>query len=349
MKRSTSSRRTSATVVVIVFTLLVLPAACGLALAQPAPTYTKPLGIAMDEWDYPHPVQFLELTLDGERVRMAYMDVAPRAAGQAPQTVVLLHGKNFWGAYWEQTIRALSEAGFRVVVPDQVGFGKSGKPDVLYSFDLLAANTLKLLDELKVDKAAVVGHSMGGMVAVRIARNFPERVTHLVLENPIGLEDYRRGGVPPRSFEQVYENELAQTPEKIRSYFKTYFVEWRPEYERLVEPPARITLSGEFPRWAKASALTFQMIYQQPVRHEFPLIQARTLLVIGQADRTAVGKAFASAADQKTLGNYPELGKAAEKDIPKAQLVELPGVGHIPHLEAADKFHAALLDFLRSK
>jgi pimeloyl-ACP methyl ester carboxylesterase len=313
-----------------------------------APTYAKALGIAMDEWDYPFPVRFRQFTIEGEPVRMAYMDVSPRVARQAPRSVVLLHGKNFYGSYWENTIRALADAGFRVIVPDQIGFGKSSKPDVHYSFDLLAANTIGLLDELKVDHFSVVGHSMGGMLAVRMARNYPDRVAQLVLENPIGLEDYRQMGVPARSFEQVYENELAQSPEKIRDYFKTYFPAWKPQYEHLVEPPARITLSGEFPRWARASALTYQMIIQQPVRQDFHLIKQPTLLVIGQTDRTAVGKASASPEARKMMGNYPELGRAAQKDIPNAKLLELDGVGHIPHIQDADKFHTALLDFLRS-
>jgi pimeloyl-ACP methyl ester carboxylesterase len=330
---------------------LVLAIACVFAEEAPttAPRYTKPLGIAMDEWNYPFPVRFRQFTIEGDPVRMAYMDVSPRVAGQAPGAVVLLHGKNFYGSYWENTIRALSDAGFRVIVPDQIGFGKSSKPDVHYSFDLLAANTIGLLDELKVDRFTAVGHSMGGMLAVRIARNYPDRVVQLVLENPIGLENYRQAGVPARSFEQVYENELAQTPEKIRDYFKTYFPAWKPEYEHLVEPAARMTLSGEFPRWAKASALTYQMILQQPVRQDFHLIKQPTLLVIGQADRTAVGKASAQPEARKMMGNYPELGRAAQKDVPDAKLVELEGVGHIPHIQAADKFHAALLDFLRSK
>ena len=141
---------------------------------------------------------------------------------------LFFHGKNFWGAYWDETIAALTAAGYRVVVPDQIGFGRSSKPNIHYSFDLLAANTAKLLDTLGVREAALVGHSTGGMIAVRFARNYPERTTRLILENPIGLEDYRLK-VPPRTIEQLYESELSQTEEKIRAYFKSYFVEWKPE------------------------------------------------------------------------------------------------------------------------
>ena len=306
----------------------------------------KPLGIALETYVYPHPVKFLSLTVEGESTRMAYMDVN----GSAEKTVLLLHGKNFFGAYWENTIKVLTNESFRVVIPDQIGFGKSSKPDIAYSFDLLAENTAKLLDELKIQKVAVVGHSMGGMLAVRFTRNYPERVTHLVMENPIGLEDYRMK-VPSQSLEELFENELGNTdPEKIRNFFKTYVVDWKPEiFEPYPEVRARVTLSGEYPRWAMASARTYAMIYQQPVRHEFHLIQAPTLLVIGQQDRTTLGRGLVSEDILKTLGQYPQLGKAAANDIPNAKLIELENVSHIPHLETPEKFHDALLQFLKGK
>ncbi|MGH9901181.1 MAG: alpha/beta hydrolase, partial [Pyrinomonadaceae bacterium] len=309
--------------------------------------YSTPLGSAMESYPYPYPVQFLSLEIEGQPVRMAYMDVRPAGAGNG-HAVVLLHGKNFYASYWENTVRALSGAGFRVIVPDQIGFGKSSKPEINYSFDLLAANTARLLDHLRVGRAVVVGHSMGGMLAVRLARNYPERTTHLVLENPIGLEDYRFK-VPPVPTEKVYQNELNETdPAKIRAFLRRYVVEWRPEvYERFVEVRARIALGGEYPRWAKASALTYQMIYQQPVRHEFGLIKTPTLLIIGQEDRTTLGRGFVTEDVLRTLGQYPRLGKEAARDIPGSRLAEFEGVGHIPHLEAPERFHRGLLDFLK--
>ena len=330
----------------IVLAVFLLFTAAATAQSTQPTEYAEPLGIAMEQWPYPHPVKFLPLILDGETLRMAYMDVKPTGTDTG-RTVVLLHGKNFFGGYWENTIGALAAAGFRVVVPDQIGFGKSAKPDLHYSFDLLAANTAKLLDELKIERVAIAGHSMGGMLAVRFARNFPERTTHLVLENPIGLEDYRMK-VPPTPTEQLVGSEMKKSAEDIRNYHKTYYVRWKPEYEKYVQVPARIKLSGEFPRYAKASALTYQMIYQQPVRHEFSLIKTPTLLVIGQADRTALGRGMVSADVMKTMGQYPQLGKDAAREIPGAKLVELEHVGHIPHLEAPEKFHTPLIDFLKS-
>lgn len=313
------------------------------------PTWTaaaelQPLSITLDEYQYPYPVRFLPLTIEGQDLRMAYMDVQPEGKGNG-KTVLLLHGKNFAGNYWSHTVRALAQSGYRVVVPDQIGFGKSSKPDIHYSFHLLAANTKKLLDSLGVKEVAVVGHSMGGMLAARFALMYPESATRLVLENPIGLEDYRVM-VPYVSLEELYRSELNATEEGIRSYHKSYYVQWKPEFDEYASLAARWRGSGEYPRLARSAALTYQMIYLQPVCHEFDRIKAQTLLVIGQEDRTVVGKARVNKELLPLYGQYPQLGKKTAKLIPKATLVELTDVGHIPHLEAKEAFHRALIAFL---
>ena len=319
----------------------------GLAQEPPLPDkYELSLGIGFEGLVYPYPTAFLNLFIEGQDVRMCFMDVRPtkNANGRA---VVLLHGKNFWGAYWAGTIKFLTDRGFRVIVPDQVGFGKSTKPDIHYSFDLLAENTAGLLDLLQVQKATIVGHSMGGMLAVRFARLYPGRTEALVLENPIGLEDYRLT-VPPAPLEQLYQQELNTSLEDFRKYVQGYFATNSPEKaEVFVAPRMRVSLSGEFPRWARAAALTTLMIYQQPVCYEFAEIKVPTLLIIGQEDHTAVGKDRAPIDLRRNLGNVAELARKAAAQIPGARLVEIPNVGHIPHLEAPEQFYQAVDDFLR--
>jgi pimeloyl-ACP methyl ester carboxylesterase len=310
-----------------------------------APPAAEPLGIAMEGYPYPFPVKQLLLQVEGQDLRMAYMDVAPTGAPNG-RAALLLHGKNFFGAYWEGPIRALVAAGFRVIVPDQLGFGKSSKPDLHYTFELLAQTTKRLLDELGVKEVAVVGHSMGGMLATRFALMYPQVATHLVLENPIGLEDYR-ATVPYQSVEVNYKNTLGQTEESLRRFIGSYFAHWKDAYEPYVQVPYRWTLSAEYPRYARASALTYDMIYTQPIAYDLPRIRTPTLLVIGQSDHTVVGRQLVSKEILATLGDWPALGKKAAAEIRGARLVEVPDVGHIPHLEAPEKFRDALLGFLR--
>ena len=305
----------------------------------------SPLSITMEGYDYPYEVHFIPLSIEGQDLRMAYMDVPPEGEWNG-RVILLLHGKNFFGAYWKETIQVLSSNGYRVIVPDQIGFGKSSKPNIHYSFHLLSANTKKLLDTLEVKEVAVVGHSMGGMLATRFALMYPEIVTHLILEDPIGLEDYRTI-VSYASIEDLYKSELGATEEGIRSYHKTYYVQWKPEYEEYVKVAARMKKSGEFPRLAMASALTYQMIYEQPVCHEFPDVTTKTLLIIGQSDRTVAGKARVKKALIPKVGQYTELGRKTAKLIPNASLVEIPNVGHIPHFEAKEIFYREVLSFLK--
>jgi pimeloyl-ACP methyl ester carboxylesterase len=319
-----------------------------LVLPTPAQPATEPLGIGLEGYPYPFPVHFLPFQIERQDMRMTYMDVAAQAAANG-RTVVLMHGKNFGGYYWAGVIRALSAAGYRVVVPDQIGWGRSSKPDIHYSFHLLAANTARLLDTLGIRQAAVVGHSTGGILAVRFALMYPERVTELILEDALGMEDYRVG--PPQSDEDLYRNELRNTdPEHIRAFFARYFVNPKPEvYEPLAEVPIRVAESGEFARWAKASALAYQMIYQQPVRSEYPLIQPRTLFVVGDKDRTAILAPSAPPELREKMGHYPELARQAAKEIGHASVVVVPECGHIPHLEHPEVFYQALLGFLAAR
>jgi pimeloyl-ACP methyl ester carboxylesterase len=330
-------------------TVIIILLAVAAAMSTHAQTASsEPLGIAMEGYPYPYPVKFLPLKIEGQDLRMAYMDVSPPNKTSIRGIVVLLHGKNFFGAYWKETIIVLSKAGFRVIIPDQIGFGKSSKPDVHYSFHLLAANTRQLLDSLGVKRAAIVGHSMGGMLAVRFALMYPEFTTRLVLENPIGLEDYKEKA-PYASTETLYGQQLDQTEEQIRKYQRAYYAHPKPEYDEYVQVQARQMASAEYPRLAWPAALTSQMVYEQPVANEFSLVRPPTLLVIGQSDRTAIGKDRVTPEVAKTMGNYPELGKKVAKEIPKATLVEIENCGHIPHFEAPEKFHAVLLEFLTGK
>lgn len=329
----------------VAFLCLLLCSVWGAQAQQTTPSTA--LNATLDGYQYPHPVKYLPLRLEGQAVRMAYMDVP--AAGKANgRTVVLLHGKNFFGAYWRGTVQALTAAGFRVVVPDQVGFGKSDKPDIHYSFHLLARNTKRLLDTLGVKKAVVVGHSMGGMLATRFAIEYPETTERLVLENPIGLEDYRRG-VPFQSVEQAEATERKSTEESIRKYHATYYPNGYPKaHDEWLLPLAAQTRHADFPKLARVNALTYDMIYQQPVVYEFDRVRAPTLLVMGQQDRTVVGKGLLK--DPKvlvTLGRYPALGKRTAAAIKGSKLVALEKVGHIPHLEAPEVFNRELLAFLR--
>src|ERR1700747_425694 len=175
---------------VVFFSLMILLAPAGSAQGGgqelAAPADVKPGSITCEECPYPWPCAYVPMTLYGQDVRMAYMDVAPQGQPNG-HTVVLLHGNNFAGFYFGVVIDALRKEGFRVIVPDQIGYGRSSKPIIPYNLADMARNTGAILQSLNINKAMIVGHSMGGMLAARFATQYPGVTERLLLFHPIGL------------------------------------------------------------------------------------------------------------------------------------------------------------------
>jgi pimeloyl-ACP methyl ester carboxylesterase len=326
----------------------------GLLLAPPflaahaaEPAQREPYGIGLEGFAYPYPVSLLPLVYDGEQVRMAYMDVPPSQPNG--RVVVLLHGRNFPSSYWAPVIKTLSDAGYRVVVPDQIGFGKSSKPSAELHFDTLARNTIALLDHLQIAKADVVAHSLGGMLGVRIARAYPDRVAHLLLTAPIGLEDYRLY-VPPTPTEKILENEDKLTADGYRKQLETnYSLKLPPEQVTpFIEARFNIKGGAEYPRWLRAFVSSGQMIYREPVVHEIPLITQPTLFIMGADDHNAPGKPNAPEALRPKMGQNAELAHALAAKMPNARAEVIPDTGHLAFLEAPAKFNELMLAFLAS-
>jgi pimeloyl-ACP methyl ester carboxylesterase len=299
------------------------------------------LSINLDDVKYPYPVNYLAVKAEGQTIRMAYMDVKP--ANFNGKTIMLFHGKNFGGYYWTSVINALTAKGYRVVVPDQVGFGKSDKALIHYSFNLLARFNKQLLDQLGITNITLLGHSMGGMLATRFTLMYPNTVTKLLLEDPIGLEDYRTF-VPYATVDEEYQTELKTTYESVKKYYsESYFTKWSTDYDYLVKIGAGPSKSANFARYAKVASLTYAMIYEQPICYEFGAIKVPAVLFIGKADNTIVGKALLSDKEKAKHGQYKILGPETAKKIPNCKLVAFDNCKHIPHIEVAGRFLEELL------
>ncbi len=325
------------------FVALALCGAISSALATGASAQTEPPAEPPADWEptaidysnvpYPHPVHYLDVTLYGQDLRMAYMDVAPVGAPNG-QTVVLFHGMNFFAAAFRPTIEALTQAGFRAIAVDRIGYGRSSKPIMHYNLHMPARNTKALLDHLGIEQAAIVGHSMGGMVATRFASTYPETTTHVVMVNQIGLTDTRHGRPWPDP-EQSYQSALQTSYQStLRGHVRYYPNGWKPEYLEWVKVQYGLTLNGDWPRMARVRAAQRQILYEDPVVHEWQYIDTKALVIGGAEDRL--------------VSDYPALARNVAESMQNAELVIFPGVGHAPAFEIPDAFHAELIRFLRS-
>jgi pimeloyl-ACP methyl ester carboxylesterase len=317
--------------------------------AQGAPV--KPLGTDLERFAYPWPVQRLPVQIGAEAGTMAYMDVAPAAKANG-RTVVLLHGKNFCGATWESTARALSKAGYRVLIADQVGFCKSSKPrDAQYSFAMMADFTRRMMQQAGVSKAAIVGHSTGGMLAMPFALMFPDAAERLVLVNPLGLVDRMAQGVPYMPLDKLIATERKKDFAAMKAYqLKTYYHgQWSPRYDRWVEMLAGQYATDDNDAVEIAQAKTAEMILTQPVSQHLSRLKLPVTLMIGMRDTTAFGREQASPTVQARLQPIPQIAAGAAAKMPDARLVAFPEYGHAPQVEAPQVFEARLLEVLAER
>jgi pimeloyl-ACP methyl ester carboxylesterase len=328
------------TALLLAFTSSLFAQGPGMLPPAPTPADVKPGSVTCDECPYPYPSSYLDINVYMQDVRISYMDVAPRGAPNG-HTVLLLHGNNFGGFYFKSIIDGLTKEGFRVIVPDQIGYGRSSKPIAPYNFNSQARNTSLILQHLKIDKAMVVGHSMGAMLAARFTTQYPKQVERVVLYNPIGLTDgrYER---PQQPIDEAYRQTLASDYQSIRASIGRYVAHnpkaWNQDFETYTRIRYAWTLSADWPRLAMVQALVGQMLYADPVVYDWPHMEVPTL-AFGGAEDMLPGTAAA----------FQERMAYIAKVIPhgNGRLLLLPGLGHVPHLEAPERVLPPLVAFLK--
>lgn len=317
----------------------VLLGGASLAAAQSEPPSEPPadwgpVSGSMVEIPYPYPVDYMPVTHFGQDGLKAYMDVAPTGTANG-QTAMLFHGMNFAGIGFAPTIEALTAAGFRVVVPDRIGYGRSSKMDIPYNLHIFASDAKKLLDHLGIEQTAIVGHSMGGMLAARFAMTYPETTTHVVLVNQIGMSDQRQSR-PWRDIEEAAQSVRENTSYQsiLANHMRYYNTEIKPEYLEFVRYQYGQTLTSDWPLLARIRAWQQAILYFDPVVYDWQHIDTKALVLGG--------------ADDRLTQDFAGQARMVAETLQNAELNLYPGIGHNPHFENPEQYHEDLIGFLRS-
>ncbi|MFZ5445545.1 MAG: alpha/beta fold hydrolase [Myxococcota bacterium] len=274
----------------------------------------------------------------GHAPKLSYVELNEGGA----QTVVFLHGLGSYLKFWRSQLDATAAKGYRVIAIDQLGFGKSEKPATFpYTTESFAENVVELLELLGVQKAILVGHSMGGQTSLATAIRFPERVAGLVLVSPAGFETF--SGREQKWFKNVYARVLIKDAdeESIWGSVRNYnFMHWRPELEWLIEERVRVAKTNEFDAYAYAQVRVVEGLAKNNfVRESLAKVKAPTVIVYGTADKL-IPNAFLHG------GFTRDVMKAGHEQIAGSELVELAGCGHTLQLDCPAQFNEALFAFL---
>ena len=305
-------------------------AVAGAALT--AKLVSRPRDVAWEDYadELPHAEHSRFLAVDGARIHFQDM-----GDPHAPP-VFLIHGFCASSYIWADVMPLFVAAGFRVIVPDLIGFGFSDKPAYAeYTIESQARMILRLMNRLGIGRAALVGSSYGGAVAATCALDSPERVEKLVLV----------GAVSNDNVKEQLSLRLAAAP-VLGDLFSPVLLDsralmrWRmgqvyaPENARLLDDAGRLEAHHRPLRTARAHRAIINTLRRwsaSRVTREARLIKQPTLLLWGENDQDV------------PLSNGQRLFRA----IPDARLVVLRRCGHIPHEEYPELFADLATNFLR--
>jgi pimeloyl-ACP methyl ester carboxylesterase len=277
-------------------------------------------------------VESASIVLHGERI-------AYRRAGTSGPVVLLIHGMASGARTWDRVLPLLGDH-CQVIAPDLLGHGDSDKPKVAdYSLGSYASGARDLLTALGHERATIVGHSLGGGIALQFAYQFPERCERLVLVSSGGLGRevnaiLRAAAVP--GFEHV-----------LRVFSASWVTDTGAAAGRLLR---RIGLQPGTD--AKQSWLSLRSLADGPTRAAFTAT-VRSVIAAGGQRVSAVDRLYLAAAVPTLLvwGDRDRIipvahAEQAHKRIPASRLEVVEGAGHYPHRDAPDRFTDVLLEFI---
>jgi pimeloyl-ACP methyl ester carboxylesterase len=246
-------------------------------------------------------------------------------SGQGSPAVVMVHGLGLDRQSWRWQVAALARD-YRVVTFDLFGHGESAEPPTTPSLDLFSRQILELLDHLRIGKAAVLGFSLGGMIARRFAMDHGERLWALgVLNSAHTRTKTAQDAVQARVREVEAKGPAATAEAALQRWFTESFRAANPE------------LMDQVRQWLMANRKeVYAPIYQ--------------VLVDGVAELVApnppIAKPTLVMTADEDYGNSPAMSRAIANEIPESQLIVLEGLRHMALAEAPHLFNEKLLAFL---
>ena len=302
------------------------------------------------------PLEFAELSAPGAMsvARVGPYEVAVHDSGPADAsvTVVLLHGLGEHAGYWRTNVPALVAGGARVVVPDLLGYGRSDKPAVGASTDARgrpvnaygpgaqAALTAGLLDALGITAPVVlVGHSMGGQIAIRFALTWPARVTRLVLLAPAGVERFTPGEARWLKRVSTPAAFARRDAAALDAHFRRYVLgRWSAEAAHHLEERVRVRRARDFDAYLGAVVGGIHGMLDEPVVDELGTLRPPVAVLIGASDGLIPNPVLHG-------GEPADVAAQARGALPAGARVEVvAGVGHMIQTEAPERVAAAILE-----
>ncbi|MBK7343830.1 MAG: alpha/beta hydrolase [Saprospiraceae bacterium] len=286
----------------------------------------------MADIGYPFPVR--QVVLDND-LSVAYMD-----EGTGDQTLLFIHGLGSYAPAWKKNMDGLKNE-FRCIAIDLPGYGHSSKGDYPGDMRFYADIVAQLIHKLDLAHVTLVGHSMGGQIAVTTGLGYPELIDQLVLVAPAGYEQFTNG--QRQWFREILTSDAVRltTVNQIRENFATNFYRFPKDAEFMIQDRIAMRTADDFRWYCDIIPKNVRGMVNDPVYDFLPNLTMPVLSLFGEYDNLIPNRFLNG-------GSTLEIARQGSSRIPQSVLIMIEKAGHFVQFEKSDEVNAAIRGFLKA-
>jgi pimeloyl-ACP methyl ester carboxylesterase len=265
-------------------------------------------------------------------------NIAYTAMGSGSPTLVFLHGLGSNLKAWQYNLPALAQ-NYRCIAIDLPGFGKSAKGKYPCTMTFFAETVIHLLEVLGIERYVVIGHSMGGQIAMHIARREPQRCEGMALLAPAGFETFTKEASELIKKWFNPQDVLAASWQTVRGNMERNFSCIGPQARELINDRLLLMQGVDYEDFTYCISASTSGMLDEPVFEWLPDLMQPVLIIYGEDDHYIPNRYLNPVTTE-------HIAHAGASRLPHAHLHMLPACGHFPSLEAADVCNELLHEWL---
>ena len=291
---------------------------------------------SMLDFEYPYKTKFVELSND---IKVAYVD-----EGKGDKTLIFIHGLGSYLPAWKKNIEVL-KSDYRCVALDLPGYPKSSKEDYAYNMTFFAEVVVEMIAELKLKNPVLVGHSMGGQVAMTAALNSENIIQNLILIDPAGIETFTEKEAAILKSVLTPEGVKNTSVEQIKKNFDVNFAAGVTPEDALFMYNDRLYMRDtevEYEHYCNMIPKCVAGMLNEPVFERLKDINVPTLILFGEQDYLIPNKYLHPALTTQ------QVAESAASQIANNQLFMIPNAGHFAMWDNAKMVNTKIQHFLKN-
>lgn len=259
--------------------------------------------------------------------------------GDGDKTLLFVHGLSSNLDSWKKNIKGL-RSDFRTISIDLPGYGKSSRSKTDYSLAEYAGMLIDVVDQLNLKNVILVGHSMGGQIAMHSVIENPDAFEKLILIAPAGIETFTEQEATIMKTSYTPAMVVNTSDEQVLANYKMNFYSFPEDAQQMVDDRVAMKSASDFPDYAETVVNNIHAMLEEPVIDKISSIEMPVLMIFGKNDMLIPNKYFHPS---QSIASLVETSKEKFQDI---EVKIIDEAGHFVNFEQSQKVNTEIRNFL---